>query len=71
MELYLDAYIALHDAIRCVEHLMKTQSGEVLTPLDYLGNDLDSYRTIIGAHLMEDAEGDLFAQREEVNAHTE
>ena len=69
--LYLDAYIALHSAIRCVEHLMKTQSGEVLTPLDYLGNDLDSYHEILRAHLMEDAEGDLFAQRVEVNAHTE
>lgn len=68
---YLDAYIALHKAILCVEHLMKTQSGEVLTPLDYLGNDLDSYHTIIGAHLGVDAEGDLSTDREEVNANRE
>ena len=69
--LYLDAYIALHNAIRCVEHLMQTQSGEILSLLADLGNDLDSYHEILRAYLMEDAEGDLSAQREEINADRE
>jgi hypothetical protein len=69
--LYLDAYIALHNAIRCVEYLMQTQSGEILSPLADLGNDLDSYHVTLRNHLGEDAEGDLFAQRVEVNADRE
>lgn len=68
---YLDAYIALHNAIRCVEHLMHTQSGEMLSLLGNLGNDLDSYHMTLRDHLGEDAEGDLFAQRVEVNADRE
>jgi hypothetical protein len=68
---YLDAYIALHDAILCVKHLMHTQSGEVSSLLAHLRTDLDSYHAILRAHLMEDAEGDLFAQRVEVNADRE
>lgn len=69
--LYLDAYIALHNAIRYVEHLMQTQSGEISSLLDHLGNDLDSYRMTLRDHLGEDAEGDLFAQRVEVNSDRE
>lgn len=68
---YLDAYIALHKAIRCVEHLMQTQSGEILSSLADLGNDLDSYHMTIRDHLGEDAEGDVYAQRVDVNANHE
>ena len=69
--LYLDAYIALHNAIRCVEHLMDTQSGEVSSLLAHLRTDLGLYKGEIGSHLGDDAEGDLFAQRVEVNASGE
>ena len=69
--LYLDAYIALHNAIRCVEHLMQTQSGEVSSLLAHLRTDLGLYKGEIGSHLGDDAEGELFAQRVEVNASGE
>ena len=69
--LYLDAYIALHNAIRCVEHLMDTQSGEVSSLLAHLRTDLGLYKGEIGSHLGDNAEGDLFAQRVEVNASGE
>ena len=70
--LYLDAYIVLHRALLCVEYLYhKHKDEEVQEQLSDLGNTIDSYQTAIGERLTDDMEGNIAAQREEVNQDRE
>lgn len=70
--LYLDAYIVLHRALLCVEYLYHRHKNEdVQEQLSDLGNTIDSYQTAIGERLTDDMEGNIAAQREEVNQDRE
>ena len=64
---YLDAYIDLHLAILCVEHLIQTESGEALSQLRNLQDNLGNHRDAIKNLLEQYQEGTTRNQQTSVN----